>query len=164
MSEPPLHICRSSFYTYHALIGILLDASNNWSTYDCDTGLSSGYSLHSAGRTLFSSLHHPAYPRISQFALCWIKIVPGSGSMTFQCCFHQRTLSASSSRTAQLTCFAAAFLIAILGTPPALVGAVAASTDWNLTVWLSSSLNPKGARFHPAPHSAVSHSILHINH
>uniref|UniRef100_A0A3P9N0B7 High-affinity choline transporter 1-like n=1 Tax=Poecilia reticulata TaxID=8081 RepID=A0A3P9N0B7_POERE len=47
--------------------------------------------------------------------------------------FHQRTLSASSSHTAQLTCFAAAFLIAILGIPPALVGAVAASTDWNLT-------------------------------
>lgn len=51
----------------------------------------------------------------------------GLGSLSFQC-FHQRTLSASSSRTAQLTCFAAACMIAILGIPPVLVGAVAAST------------------------------------
>ncbi|XP_008405594.1 high-affinity choline transporter 1-like [Poecilia reticulata] len=60
----------------------------------------------------------------------WLML--GLGSLSFQS-FHQRTLSASSSHTAQLTCFAAAFLIAILGIPPALVGAVAASTDWNLT-------------------------------
>ncbi|XP_027872168.1 high-affinity choline transporter 1-like [Xiphophorus couchianus] len=60
----------------------------------------------------------------------WLML--GLGSLSFQC-FHQRTLSASSSSTAQLTCFVAAFLIAILGIPPALVGAVAASTDWNLT-------------------------------
>ncbi|KAM4595390.1 high-affinity choline transporter 1-like isoform 1-T2 [Fundulus diaphanus] len=64
----------------------------------------------------------------------WIDdfLMLGLGSLSFQS-FHQRTLSASSSSTAQLTCFAAAFLIAILGIPPALVGAVAASTDWNLT-------------------------------
>ncbi|KAM4751166.1 LOW QUALITY PROTEIN: high-affinity choline transporter 1-like [Anableps anableps] len=64
----------------------------------------------------------------------WIDdcLMLGLGSLSFQS-FHQRTLSASSSSTAQLTCFAAAFLVAILGIPPALVGAVAASTDWNLT-------------------------------
>ncbi|KAM9315216.1 high affinity choline transporter 1-like isoform 2-T2 [Pholidichthys leucotaenia] len=56
----------------------------------------------------------------------------GLGSVSFQS-FHQRTLSASSCVTAQLTCYAAAILIAILGIPPVLVGAVAASTDWNLT-------------------------------
>lgn len=56
----------------------------------------------------------------------------GLGSVSFQS-FHQRTLSASSSRTAQLTCYAAAFVIAILGIPCALVGAVGASTDWNQT-------------------------------
>lgn len=54
------------------------------------------------------------------------------GSVSFQS-FHQRTLSASSPLTAQLTCYAAALLIAILGIPPVLIGAVAASTDWNLT-------------------------------
>lgn len=51
----------------------------------------------------------------------------GLGSVSFQS-FHQRTLSASSPLTAQLTCYAAALVIAILGIPPALVGAVAAST------------------------------------
>nr|XP_043883335.1 high-affinity choline transporter 1-like [Solea senegalensis] len=56
------------------------------------------------------------------------------GSVSFQC-FQQRTLSASSSRTAQLTCFAAAVMIVILGIPPVLIGAVAASTDWNLTLY-----------------------------
>lgn len=56
----------------------------------------------------------------------------GLGSVSFQS-FHQRTLSASSSHTAKLTCFAAAVVIAVLGIPPVLVGAVAASTDWNQT-------------------------------
>lgn len=51
----------------------------------------------------------------------------GLGSLSFQS-FHQRTLSASSSQTDQLTCYAAAIVIAILGIPPVLIGAVAAST------------------------------------
>ncbi|XP_047433117.1 high affinity choline transporter 1-like isoform X2 [Mugil cephalus] len=66
----------------------------------------------------------------------WIDdfLMLGLGSVSFQS-FHQRTLSASSSRTAQLTCYAAALIIAILGVPPVLVGAIAASTDWNLTLY-----------------------------
>ncbi|KAG7214502.1 hypothetical protein INR49_023014 [Caranx melampygus] len=56
------------------------------------------------------------------------------GSVAFQS-FHQRTLSSSSSQTAQITCYAAALIISILGIPPILVGAVAASTDWNLTLY-----------------------------
>ncbi|KAK7929683.1 hypothetical protein WMY93_006078 [Mugilogobius chulae] len=64
----------------------------------------------------------------------WIDdfLMLGLGSVSFQS-FHQRTLSSSSSETAKLTCFAAAIVIAILGIPPVLVGAVAASTDWNQT-------------------------------
>ncbi|XP_049927931.1 high-affinity choline transporter 1-like [Epinephelus moara] len=54
------------------------------------------------------------------------------GDLGFQD-FHQRTLSASSSTTAKLRCYAAAFLIPTFGIPPVLIGAVAASTDWNLT-------------------------------
>uniref|UniRef100_A0A8C6T7W9 High affinity choline transporter 1-like n=1 Tax=Neogobius melanostomus TaxID=47308 RepID=A0A8C6T7W9_9GOBI len=54
------------------------------------------------------------------------------GSVSFQS-FHQRTLSASSSETAKLTCFISAIIIAVLGIPPVLVGAIAASTDWNQT-------------------------------
>lgn len=49
------------------------------------------------------------------------------GDLGFQD-FHQRTLSASSSATAKLRCYAAAFLIPTFGVPPVLVGAVAAST------------------------------------
>ncbi|XP_062237113.1 high affinity choline transporter 1-like [Platichthys flesus] len=46
---------------------------------------------------------------------------------------HQRTLAASSLATAKLSCLVAAFLILVFGTPPILLGAAAASTDWNLT-------------------------------
>ncbi|XP_056238234.1 high-affinity choline transporter 1-like [Seriola aureovittata] len=49
--------------------------------------------------------------------------------------FHQRTLSASSSATARITCFVAAPLIIILGIPSVLIGAVAASTNWNMTLY-----------------------------
>ncbi|AWP14617.1 putative high affinity choline transporter 1-like [Scophthalmus maximus] len=47
--------------------------------------------------------------------------------------FHQRTLSASSLATTKLTCFVAAIFLLVLGIPPILLEAAAASTDWNLT-------------------------------
>ncbi|XP_060896351.1 high-affinity choline transporter 1-like [Labrus mixtus] len=70
----------------------------------------------------------------------WIDIflLLSVGDLGFQD-FHQRTLSASSSRTAKLRCYAAAFLIPTFGIPPVLIGAVAASTDWNLTSYGSPS-------------------------
>lgn len=49
------------------------------------------------------------------------------GSLAFQC-FHQRILSASSPRNAQICCFGAAVLVFILAIPPVLIGAVAVST------------------------------------
>lgn len=53
--------------------------------------------------------------------------------------FHQRTLSASSSSTARTTCFIAAPMIFVLGIPPVLIGAAAASTNWTMTQYGSPS-------------------------
>lgn len=54
------------------------------------------------------------------------------GGLAYQA-FYQRILSASSYRQAQVTCFASASFCLLLGIPSVLVGAVAASTDWNAT-------------------------------
>lgn len=56
-----------------------------------------------------------------------VSLAQALGSVSFQG-FHQRTLAATSSATAQLTCFAAAFLYLLFGIPPILLGAAAAST------------------------------------
>ncbi|GLD70278.1 high-affinity choline transporter 1-like isoform X1 [Lates japonicus] len=80
----------------------------------------------------------------------WIDnfLVLSLGNLAFQD-FHQRTLSASSSATARITCFIAAPLIFILAIPSVLVGAVAASTDWNMTSY-GSPVTIRARRGRPA--------------
>lgn len=56
------------------------------------------------------------------------------GGLAYQA-FYQRILSASSYTQAQVTCFASAAFCLVLGIPSILVGAVAASTDWNSTAY-----------------------------
>ncbi|TKS69254.1 High affinity choline transporter 1 Hemicholinium-3-sensitive choline transporter [Collichthys lucidus] len=54
------------------------------------------------------------------------------GGLAYQA-FYQRILSASSYTQAQVTCFASSGFCLVLGIPSVLIGAVAASTDWNST-------------------------------
>ncbi|XP_061883122.1 high affinity choline transporter 1-like [Entelurus aequoreus] len=54
------------------------------------------------------------------------------GGLAYQA-FYQSVLSASSYTQAQVTCFASAAFCLVLGIPSILIGAVAASTDWNST-------------------------------
>ncbi|XP_074489147.1 high affinity choline transporter 1-like isoform X2 [Sebastes fasciatus] len=56
------------------------------------------------------------------------------GGLAYQA-LYQRILSAASSAQAQVTCFAAAGTVFIMGIPSVIIGAVASSADWNQTAY-----------------------------
>ncbi|XP_018519915.1 high affinity choline transporter 1 [Lates calcarifer] len=56
------------------------------------------------------------------------------GGLAYQA-LYQRILSAASSAQAQVTCFAAAGTVFIMGVPSVIIGAVAATADWNQTAY-----------------------------
>ncbi|XP_029290473.1 high affinity choline transporter 1-like [Cottoperca gobio] len=56
------------------------------------------------------------------------------GGLAYQA-LYQRILSAASPAQAQVTCFAAAGTVFIMGIPSVIIGAVAATADWNQTAY-----------------------------